>query len=153
MIPVIRPDVGNTLEELQALLQLLIVWKGMVLQNLMVLHLYIKRGRRRPCKTSQPPSYDDYPGNASAEDITKWKCRKNTEKWCYEKLMSNEAADFREKEKERVTKYVSEKRQELIDASLGKSSVYTHVEEDLTPNPKQKKKVVKGKMIRKMLYM
>ena len=54
--------------------------------------------------------------------------------------MSNEAADFREKEKERVTKYVSEKRQELIDASLGKSSVYTHVEEDLTPKSKAKEK-------------
>ena len=68
-----------------------------------------KRGRGRPCKTPQPPSYEDYPVNASTEDIKKWKRRKNTEKWRYDKLMSNEAEDFREKEKEQVTKYVSEK--------------------------------------------
>ena len=42
IIPLLCPDMGNTLEELQALLQLLIAWKGMVLQNLMVLHLYVK---------------------------------------------------------------------------------------------------------------
>ena len=62
--------------------------------------LICKRGRGRPHKTPQLPSYDDYPVNASAEDLKKWKHRKNTEKWHYEKLMSNEAADFREKEKE-----------------------------------------------------
>ena len=71
MIPVIRPDVGNTLEELQALLQLLIVWKGMVTPELDGTPLIHKRGRGRPHKTPQPPSYDDYPVNASAEDIKK----------------------------------------------------------------------------------
>ena len=31
--------------------------------------LICKRGRGRPHKTPQPPSYDDYPVNTSAEDI------------------------------------------------------------------------------------
>ena len=34
------------------------------------------RGRGRPRKTPQLPSYDDYPVNASAEDIKKWKQKK-----------------------------------------------------------------------------
>ena len=76
-----------------------------------------KRGR--PWKVPQPPSYDDCPVNASAEEMKKW--------W-YKKLTSGEASEYREKEKERVSRYVSAQRQEIIDASKGQSSVlYTNM--------------------------
>ena len=48
--------------------------------------------------------------------------------------MSSEAAEYRENKKRRVTKYVSQRRQGLIDASQGDSTVYKHVQtEALTP--------------------
>ena len=43
-----------------------------------------KRGR--PWKVPQPPSYDDRPVNASAEEMKKWQKRKNSEKWWYKNL-------------------------------------------------------------------
>ena len=43
-----------------------------------------KRGR--PRKVLQPPSYDDCPVNASAEEMKKWQKRKNSEKWRYKNL-------------------------------------------------------------------
>ena len=95
-----------------------------------------KRGR--PRKVPQPPSYDDRPVNASSEEIKKWQKRKNSEKWQYEKLTSVEASDYREKEKERVSRYVSAQRQQIIDASKGQSSVYKHVEAEITPKSKAK---------------
>ena len=64
-----------------------------------------KRGR--PQKVPQPPSYDDCPVNASSEEMKKWQKCKNSEKWRYEKLTIVEANDYREKEKERVSRYVS----------------------------------------------
>ena len=64
-----------------------------------------KRGR--PQKVPQPPSYDDCPVNASAEEMKKWQKHKNSEKWQYEKLTSGEASEYRETEKERVSRYVS----------------------------------------------
>ena len=96
------------------------------------------RKRGRPRKVPQPPSYDDHPVNASSEEIKKWQKRKNSEKWRYEKLTSVEASDYREKEKERVSRYVSARRQEIIDASKGQSSVYKHVEAEITPKSKAK---------------
>ena len=95
-----------------------------------------KRGR--PQKVPHPPSYDDRPFNASAEEMKKWQKCKNSKKWWYKKLMSSESSEYREKEKERVSKYVSEQRQELIDASMGQSSVYKHVEAEMTPKSKVK---------------
>ena len=48
--------------------------------------------------------------------------------------MSSEAAEYRENEKRRVTKYFSERRQELIDTSQGDSFVYKHVQtKEMTP--------------------
>ena len=79
-----------------------------------------------------------FPVNATADELKMWKQKKNSEKWHYEKLISSEADEYREKEKERVTKYVSDKWQELIDALQGQSSVYKHIEEDLTPKSKSK---------------
>ena len=96
------------------------------------------RKRGRPRKVPQPPSYDDHPVNASSEEMKKWQKCKNSEKWWYEKLTSVEANDYREKEKERVSRYVSAQRQEIIDASKGQSSVYKHVEAEITPKSKAK---------------
>ena len=95
-----------------------------------------KRGR--PRKVLQPLSYDDRPVNASAEEMKKWQKHKNLEKWWYEKLISGEASEYREKEKERVSRYVSAQRQEIIDASKGQSSVYKHVEAEMTLKSKAK---------------
>ena len=55
--------------------------------------------------------------------------------------MSSKAAQYRENEKRRVTKYVSQRRQGLIDASQGNSSVYKDVQtEEMTPKSKAKEK-------------
>ena len=56
--------------------------------------------RERPHKTPQPPSYDDCPVNASNDKIKRWKQKKNSEKWCYEKLTSADAVEYRVREKE-----------------------------------------------------
>ena len=77
--------------------------------------------------------------------MKKWQKRKNSEKWWYEKLTSVEANDYREKETERVSRYVSAQRQEIIDASKGQSSVYKHVEAEMTPKSKGKSRVEEGK--------
>ena len=65
-----------------------------------------KRGR--PWKIPQPPSYYDHPVNASAQEMKKGQKCKNSKKWWYKKLTSSEASQFMEKEKERISKYVSE---------------------------------------------
>ena len=83
--------------------------------------------------------YDDFPHDGSAEEKKKWQKRKNTEKWRYEKLMSSEAAEYRENENRRVTKYISQKSQGLIDTSQGDSSVYKQTEE-MMPKSKAKEK-------------
>ena len=70
--------------------------------------------------------------------MKKWQKCKNSEKWQYEKLTSGEASEYREKEKERVSRYVSARRQEIVDASKGQSSVYKHVETEMTPKSKAK---------------
>ena len=101
----------------------------------------VSRRRGRPRKIPLPPTYDDFPHDGSAEEKKKWQKQKNTEKWRYEKLMSSKAAEYRENEKRRVTKYVSQRRQGLIDASQGDSTVYKHVQtEALTPKSKAKEK-------------
>ena len=101
----------------------------------------VSRRRGRPCKIPLPPTYDDFPHDGSAEEKKKWQKHKNTEKWRYKKLMSSKAAEYRENEKRRVTKYVSQRRQGLIDASQGDSTVYKHVQtEEMTPKSKAKEK-------------
>ena len=99
------------------------------------------RGRGRPRKIPQPPTYEDFPEEGTAEEKKKWKNRKKTEEWRYKKLTSSNADDFREKEKERVSRYVSEKRQDIIDAANGESTVYKHIkEEEMTPKSRAKEK-------------
>ena len=65
-----------------------------------------KRGR--PQKVPQSPSCDDRSVNASTEEMKKWQKHKNSKKWWYEKLASSEASEYREKEKERASRYVRE---------------------------------------------
>ena len=99
------------------------------------------RRRGRPRKIPLPPTYDDFPHDGSAEEKKKWQNQKSTEKWRYKKLMASEAAEYRENEKRRVTKYVSQRRQGLIDASQGDSTVYKYVQtEEMTPKSKAKEK-------------
>ena len=55
--------------------------------------------------------------------------------------MSSKAAEYRENEKRRVTKCVSQRRQGLIDTSQSDSIVYKHVQtEEMTPKSKAKEK-------------
>ena len=76
---------------------------------------------------------------------------KKTEEWRYKKLTSTDADNFREREKEHVSHYVSDKRQDLVDAAGGHSSVYKHIKEkELTPKSKANEKGRKGKYICKL---
>ena len=68
-----------------------------------------KRGQGRPRKVPVAPTYDDFPENGTAEEKKKWKLRKNAEEWRYKKLISEDAEEYHEKEKQRVTKFMSEK--------------------------------------------
>ena len=69
---------------------------------------------------------------------------KKNEEWRYKKLMSTDADNFREREKEHVSHYVSDKRQDLVDEAGGHSSVYNLIkEEELTPKSKAKEKSTK----------
>ena len=66
---------------------------------------------------------------------------KKTEEWRYKKLTSSYADDYREKEKERVSHYVSEKRQDIMDVAHGELTVYKHIkEEEMTPKSRAKEK-------------
>ena len=53
-----------------------------------------------------------------------WKKQKNTAEWRYNKLTSEDANVFHEREKRRVQKAQEHQRQEIIDAAQGTSSVY-----------------------------
>ena len=72
-----------------------------------VSHMTVSKRRGRPRKIPLLPTYDNFPQDGSTGEKKKWQKRKNTEKWRYKKLMSSEAAEYRENEKRRVTKYVS----------------------------------------------
>ena len=101
----------------------------------------VSRRRWRPRKIPLPPTYDDFPHDGSAEEKKKWQRQKNTKRWRYKKLMSSKVAEYRENEKRRVTKHVSQRRQRLIGASQGDSTVYKHVQtEEMTPKSKAKEK-------------
>ena len=78
------------------------------------------------------------PENASKEVILKWKKCKNTAKWCYDKMTSEDAKVYHLNEKERVKKSHDQQRQSIIDAAQGVSSVYKHVDD--LPHTKAKEK-------------
>ena len=58
-----------------------------------------KRGRGRPRKVSTAPTYDDFPEHGTASE-KKWTMCENAEEWQYKKLMSAEAEEYHEKEKQ-----------------------------------------------------
>ena len=58
-----------------------------------------KRGRGRPRKVPSAPTYD-FPEHGMASEKKKWKMHKNAEEWRYKKLMSAEAEEYHEKEKQ-----------------------------------------------------
>ena len=50
-----------------------------------------------------------------------------------------------------MSRYVSQKRQDIIDVAHGESTIYKHVkEEEITPKSRAKEKSRKGKKIRKI---
>ena len=69
---------------------------GSTPQSVSALHV---RGCGCPRKALIPPSYDDKPENVSKEELLKWKKQKNTAEWHYNKLTSEDADVFREREK------------------------------------------------------
>ena len=62
------------------------------------------RGRGRPRKVPQPPSYDDFPVGAPPEEIEQYLKAKKTQKWHYDILTSSKAAEHWMKENIRATK-------------------------------------------------
>ena len=68
------------------------------------------RGHGHPCKTLQPPTYDDFPIGASQSDIDKYLKAKKTQRWQYKKLTSSSALEHQQKERERVSKFYHEKK-------------------------------------------
>ena len=70
------------------------------------------RGRGRPRKKVQPPSYDDYPVDAP-KDQERWVQKKATEQWRYNKLMSESAAEYQRAENERASCYYYMKKKNL----------------------------------------
>ena len=85
------------------------------------------RGRGRPHKEPEKPSYDDIPVNASTAELLKWQRKKNAVEWRYTKLTSEDADAYRGKENKRVKCSASQNRQDIIDAAAGKDSTYHHI--------------------------
>ena len=56
--------------------------------------------RGHPRNIPKEPTYDDFPVHGTAEDKKKWYCRKNTEHWRYNKLMSAECSEYHRAENE-----------------------------------------------------
>ena len=81
--------------------------------------LSLGRGRGRSHKALQPPSYDDYPADASKEEKERWVRQKATEHWRYNKLMSESATAYRKSENERVSRYYHEKKKKTQAAAAG----------------------------------
>ena len=54
-----------------------------------------------------------------ASEKKKWKMRKNAEEWRYKKLMSAEAEEYHEKEKQLVSKFQSENNRKLFKQHKG----------------------------------
>ena len=55
---------------------------------------------------------DDFLYGASEEEQRKYICKKNTERWRYNKLISAEAATYRQSELKRVNTYNENKKEE-----------------------------------------
>ena len=106
-------------------------------------HMLVGRKRGKPHKIPLTPMYDDYPQGGTAEEKKRWQRHKNAEEWRHKKLMSADVDDYREKEKEHVSWYVSDKRQDLIKVAAGELSVYKHIKQEdkeMTPKSKVKEK-------------
>ena len=70
--------------------------------------------------------FDDKPENATREEMLRWQKKKNTAKWRYKKLSSQNAEKYRESENARVKKTQEVLHQNIIDAASGQSNVYQH---------------------------
>ena len=102
------------------------------------------RGRGRPRKKVQPPSYDDYPVDAPKDVQERWVQKKATEQWRYNKLMSESAAEYRKAENERASRYYYMKKKNLAAcASANDADQFCH--DDDSSIQKQKDDTAKEK--------
>ena len=74
--------------------------------------LNIGKKRGRPRKQLSVPNMDDYPADGSKHEQSKYIHKKTTEMWRYKKLTSDEGAEYRKKELERVKSYQQKKKLE-----------------------------------------
>ena len=72
--------------------------------------LNLGRCRGRPRKELMEPNMDDYPVDATEEEQRRYICKKNTERWHYNKLASADAANYRQAELNRVKSYNQKKK-------------------------------------------
>ena len=81
--------------------------------------LSLHHGRGWSRKALQPPSYDNYPVDASKEEKECWVQQKATEHWRYNKLMSESAIAYRKSENEWASRYYHEKKKKTQAAASG----------------------------------
>ena len=68
------------------------------------------RCRDQPRKELMEPNMDDYPVDATEEEQRRYIRKKNTERWCYNKLAGADAANYRQAELNRVKSYNPKKK-------------------------------------------
>ena len=89
--------------------------------------LNLGKRRGQPRKELVEPTMDDFPFGASKEEQCRYICKKNTEKWHYNKLVGSDAASYRQAEINRVNSYNRKKKSKQVDAEQSESSWDTDV--------------------------
>ena len=79
--------------------------------------LALGRGRGRPRKKLQPPTYDDYPMEGTKKEQDMWVRHKSAEQWRYNKLMSEGADAYRQSENLHASKFYYEKKKVIAKKS------------------------------------
>ena len=90
--------------------------------------LNLGKRRGQPRKELVKPTMDDFPFGASEEEQCRYICKKNTEKWHYNKLVGSDAASYRQAEINHVNSYNRKKKSKQVDAEQSESSQDTDVE-------------------------
>ena len=80
-----------------------------------------KRGR--PRKTLLPPTFDDFPEDGTEEEKFKWKKAKISQQWRYNKKVGPEAAEYRQKENERVKANYAKRSGSQVSEVSGSTSI------------------------------
>ena len=90
--------------------------------------LNLGKRRGRPRKELVKPTMDNFPFGASKEEQCRYIRKKNTEKWCYNKLVGSDAASYGQAEINRVNTYNRKKKSKQGDGEQSESSQDTDVE-------------------------